>query len=291
MSYLAAGTPALLGLVFTIVLICFPGFAIYRLNTKIVVDSSRRLVETDAATQEMSDLTKLLQSIIKEAEEKTLVIQEKDAAINDKDAIINKKEAVIEEKDALIEVKELAISNGQLQITNLTQCLGRGAVKAQSDQGEIRNLKLRLKNATASARKAVATENTVINQNAAERDKMAMANQIIKDLQASLAAAGREAHEWRTEAYIAIVRKMPPSQRGLSLYGMEPRNFMPRVRMTQAHNPSESLFGPDGAPSFSYNSLPYALGPMSDTCTENWVVRKDCPREGREPDQSIAVSF
>lgn len=48
---------------------------------------------------------------------------------------------------------------------------------------------------------------------------------IIGDLQASLATAGREAQEWRTEAYIAIVRRMPPTRRGLSLYNMDSRNF------------------------------------------------------------------
>lgn len=48
---------------------------------------------------------------------------------------------------------------------------------------------------------------------------------IIGDLQASLATAGREAQEWRTEAYIAIIRKMSPTQRGLSLYNMDSRNF------------------------------------------------------------------
>lgn len=48
---------------------------------------------------------------------------------------------------------------------------------------------------------------------------------IIRDLQASLATAGREAQEWRTEAYMAIVRRMPPSPRGVSLFSMDSRNF------------------------------------------------------------------
>lgn len=48
---------------------------------------------------------------------------------------------------------------------------------------------------------------------------------IICDLQASLATAGREVQEWRTEAYIAIVRRMPPSPRGISLFSMDSRNF------------------------------------------------------------------
>lgn len=48
---------------------------------------------------------------------------------------------------------------------------------------------------------------------------------IICDLQASLATAWRETQDWRTEAYIAIVRRMPPSPRGVSLFGMDSRNF------------------------------------------------------------------
>lgn len=276
MSHLAAWIPALLSLIFTMMVsICFFGFAIYRLNTSIVEDSSRRLIETEAATRQISDLTKLLHYIMTEAEEK--------------DAVINEKDAAIEERDALIEAKELIISKEQIQITNLTQRLRKEAAKAKTDQGEIRNLKSKLKNATASAYKAAATEDTIINQNAAMIDKETMANQIIKNLQASLAAAGREAHDWRTEAYIAIVRKMPPSQRGLSLFRMDPRNFMPRVPIMRAYNPSDNIFGPAGAPSFSTNALPYpfpapasALGP--DTHMGNWVAFKDCPREGGELD-------
>lgn len=280
--------------------ICFLGFTSYRLNTNFAAesDSSRRLKETKAVTQEIADLTGLLHYMMMEAKEKDAVIGQKDAfieekmsVIQEKDAAINEKGAVIEEKDSLIEENESAISKQQIQITNLTQRLRRGAEKAQTDRGEIRHLKSKLEKATASAREAIATEKTAINQNAAVIDKTAMANQIIKDLQASLAAIGREAHEWRTEAYIAIVRKMPPSQRGLSLFGMDPRNFMPRVPKIQTYNPSGNIFGPAGAPSLSINPPPYpfptsarALGPVPDTYAENWMARKDCSREGGELD-------
>ena len=280
--------------------ICFLGFAFYRLNTNFAAesDSSRRLKETKAVTQEIADLTKLLHYMMTEAKDKDSVIGQKDAVIEEKmsviqekDAAINEKGAVIEEKDSLIKENESAISKQQLQITNLTQRLRRGAAKAQTNQGEIRHLKSKLEKAIASAREAIATENTVINQNAAGIDKTTMANQIIKDLQASLAAIGREAHEWRTEAYIAIVRKMPPSQRGLSLFGMDPRNFMPRVPTIQSYNPSDNFLGPAGAPSFSINPPPYpfptsthALGPAPDTYAENWLASKDCSREGEELD-------
>ena len=279
-------------------LICFLGVAIYRLNTRLAAASSRQLKETDVAAQEIADLTRLLHYIMTEAEEKDSVIKEKytiirekDAVIGEKESVIEEKESVIEEKDAVIEEKASAINKQQLQITNLTQRLRTEATKAQANHGEIRHLQAKIEKAAARARKAAATGNTVIHQNAAGMDKAAMANQIIKDLQASLAAAGREAHEWRTEAYIAIVRKMPPSERGLSLFGMDPRTFMPRVPVMQEYNPSDNLFRPAGAPSFSTNSPPYpfptrahALGPGPDIYTENQVARRDCPREGGEMD-------
>lgn len=268
-------------------LICFLGLSIYRLNTNFAVTISRRRKEADATSQEISDLTTLLHFIMTEAEKKGSIIEEKNAVINEKGAVIKEKVAIIEEKDAIvqekdavIETNESIISKHHLQIDNLNQRLRRGASRAQNDQGEIRHLKSKLEKATAGSRRAAAIENHVINQYAAEMDKMAMANQIIQDLQASLAAAGREAHEWRTEAYIAIVRKMPPSQRGLLLFGMDPRNLMLRVPMMQAYNPSAR------ATSFSTNVAPYpsstpaqVLGPGPNGFAENQVVGKDCPRE------------
>lgn len=295
MSRLAAWIPALLGLIsMMMTLLCFLGLSIYRLNTNFAATISRQLKEADAASQELADLTRFLHYIMTDAEKKDSIIEEKNAIINEKDAVIEEKVTIIEEKDAIVEerdavigTKESFISKQQLQINSLNQRLRRGDTRAQNDQGEIRHLKSKLEKATAGSRKAAATENPVINQNAAEMDKMAMADQMIKDLQASLAAAGREAHEWRTEAYIAIVRKMPPSQRGLLLFGMDPRNFMPRVPMMQAYNPSDNLIGPARAPSVSTNVPPYpcptpaqVLGPAPNRYVENQVVGKDCPREG-----------
>lgn len=255
MSRLAACIPALFGLIFmTITGICFLGVAIYPLNTNSAAAISRRLKKADAATQELADLTRLLHYIVTEAEKKDSIIEEKNTVINEKDAVIEEKDVIVEERDAEIGAKELLISKYRLQITNLSQRLRRGATRAQNDQG---HLKSKIKKATASSRKAAVTENPVINQNVAKIDKMAMANLMIKDLQASLAAAGREAHEWRTEAYIAIVRKMPPSQRGLLLFGMDPRNFMPKAPIMQAYNPSDNLVSPARAPNFSTNVPPY----------------------------------
>lgn len=299
MSCLAAWIPAPMSLIFMMMaLICFLGVAIYRLSTNLTVAISRRLKEADAATQKLADLTRLLHYIMMEAEKKDSVIEAKNAVINEKGAVIEEKVAILEEKDAIIEqrdavigAKQSVISKQQLQITNLNQRLRRGATRAQTDQGEIRHLKSKLEKTTASSRKVAAIKNPVINQNATEIDKLAMANQMVKDLQASLAIAGREAHEWRTEAYIAIVRKMPPSQRGLSLFGMDPRNFMPRVAMMQTHNPSDNLVRPAGAPSPATNTPPYpcptpaqvpGLGPSK--YAENQVARTDCPREGGEMD-------
>lgn len=293
MSPLAAWIPALLGLIIMMmILICFLGVSIYRLNTNFAATISRRRKEADATSQELADLTRLLHYIMTEAEKKDSIIKERNAVINEKGAVIEEKVAILGEKDAIVEgkdavigTKESVIIKHQLQINNLNQRLRRGATRAQNDQGEIRHLRSKLEKATVGSRKAAATENPAINQNAAEMDKMAMANQIIQDLQASLAAAGREAHEWRTEAYIAIVRKMPPSQRGLLLFGMDPRNLMPRAPMMQAYNPSAR------APSFSTNVAPYpcptpaqllGLGPYG--YAENQVVGKDCPREGRRMD-------
>lgn len=293
MSPLAAWIPHLLGLIFMLlILICFLGVSIYRLNTNFAATISRRRKEADATSQELADLTRLLHFIMTEAEKKDSIIEEKNAVINVKGAVIEEKAAIIgvkdaiaEEREAVIGTKESVISKHQLQINNLNQRLRRGATRAQNDQAEIRHLRSKLEKATAGSRKAAATENPGINQNAAEMDQMAMANQIIQDLQASLAAAGREALEWRTEAYIAIVRKMPPSQRGLLLFGMDPRNLMPRVPMMQAYNPSARV------PGFSTNVAPYpcpnpaqVLGPGPNGYAENLVVGKDCPREGRRMD-------
>lgn len=262
MSRLAAWIPALFGLIFmTMTVICFLGVAIYPLNTNSAAAISRRLKKADGTTQELADLTRLLHYMVTEAEKKGSIIEEKNAVINEKDAVIEEKVAIIDEKDAIVEerdaeigAKELLISKYLLQITNLSQRLRRGATRAQNDQG---HLKSKLKKATAALRKAAVTENPVIHQNAAEIDRMTMANLMIKDLQASLAAAGREAHEWRTEAYIAIVRKMPPPQRGLLLFGMDPRNFMPKAPIMQAYNPSDNLVSPARAPNFSTNVPPY----------------------------------
>lgn len=76
---------------------------------------------------------------------------------------------------------------------------------------------------------------------------------MIGDLQASLATAGREAQEWRTEAYIAIVRRMPPTRRGLSLYNMDSRNFPGSDQMsTPSLDSSSSL---PAAPSGHFNAV------------------------------------
>lgn len=91
---------------------------------------------------------------------------------------------------------------------------------------------------------------------------------IIRDLQASLATAGREAQEWRTEAYIAIVRRMPPSPRGVSLFSMDSRNFPLSNQMSapplniHAGTPLIFPFGPNGYPIGTPNlppSLPLGL--------------------------------
>lgn len=296
MSRLAAWIPALLGLiVMMMTLICFLGVSIYRLNRSFAAIISRERTEAEATSQELANLTRLLHYILTEAEKKDSIIEKKNAVINEKGAaiegkvaIIGEKDAIVEERDAVIGTKESVISKHQLQINNLNKRLRREARRAQNDQGEIRHLKSKLEKAIAGSRKAAATENPVINQNAAEMRKMAMANQIIKDLQASLASAGREAHEWRTEAYIAIVRKMPPSQRGLLLFGMDPRNFMPRVPMMQAYNSSDNLIGPAKSQSFPTNFPPYpcptpaqVLGPRPNGYAENRLVGRDGPREGR----------
>ena len=77
--------------------------------------------------------------------------------------------------------------------------------------------------------------------------------EIIRDLQASLAIAGREAQEWRTEAYIAVVRRMPPSPRGVSLFSMDSRNFPLSNQMSVV--PNNSLNSHAGIP------LGFPVGP------------------------------
>lgn len=296
MSRLIAWTPALLGLIFTLTtLICFLGVSIYRLNTSFAATISRQRKEADATSQELADMTRLLHYIMTEAEKKDSIIEKKNAVINEmggviegKAAIIGEKDDIVEERDTVFGTEESVISKNQLQINNLHQRLRRGATKAQNDQGEIRHLNSMLEKATAGSRRTAATETLVTNQNGAEMGKMAMANQIIKDLQASLAAAGREAHEWRTEAYIAIVRKMPPSQRGLLLFRMDSRNFMSRVPMMQAYNTSDNLISRGRSPSFSTSIFPYpcptppqVLGPGPNGYAANQLVRKGSPRKGR----------
>jgi len=90
---------------------------------------------------------------------------------------------------------------------------------------------------------------------------------LIGDLQASLATAGREAQEWRTEAYIAIVRRMPPTRRGLSLYNMDSRNFPGSDQMSAPllESPSSFHAGPSGhfnaVSSFPLPNPPSSLPP------------------------------
>lgn len=90
---------------------------------------------------------------------------------------------------------------------------------------------------------------------------------IIRDLQASLAIAGREAQDWRTEAYIAIVRRMPPSPRGISLFSMDSRNrpLSDRVSAPVLDPPARnSLSFPVG--SSSYPNV--ALSPVLQMSTQ-----------------------
>ena len=82
---------------------------------------------------------------------------------------------------------------------------------------------------------------------------------IIGDLQASLAIAGREAQKWRTEAYIAIVRRMPPLQRGLSLFNMDSRNFPGSHQMSV--QPPNSLSSLPAIPGGHTNNIPSSRPP------------------------------
>lgn len=64
---------------------------------------------------------------------------------------------------------------------------------------------------------------------------------IIQDLQASLAIAGREAQDWRMEAYNVIVRKSLPSHLGLSLFNIDARHFPMPMPMSPANHPASLL--------------------------------------------------
>lgn len=96
---------------------------------------------------------------------------------------------------------------------------------------------------------------------------------IIGDLQASLATAGREAQEWRTEAYIAIVRKMPPTRRGLSLFNMDSRNFPGSDQLSAP--PLDSTTSLAAGPSGHFNAVssltphnhPSSLPPIVPICS------------------------
>ena len=149
-------------------------------------------------------------------EENSRLGNEKDAQIT----IINTKHAGALQK-ATGELKVLEEDNKRLKKENddLTEALARTA-------------------------KTVDTEKIEYKQKGPGVDKETA--RIIRDLQASLAAAGREAQEWRTEAYTAIVRRMPPSQRGLSLFSMDVRNFpmTAPLRDPSASLPLASAVGP-----------------------------------------------
>lgn len=151
-------------------------------------------------------------------EENSRLGNEKDAQIT----IINAKHAGALQK-ATGELKVLEEDNKRLKKENddLTEALARTA-------------------------KAVDTEKIEYKQKGPGVDKETA--RIIRDLQASLAAAGREAQEWRTEAYTAIVRRMPPSQRGLSLFSMDVRNFPMTAPLPDpsASLPLASAVGPSG---------------------------------------------
>lgn len=98
----------------------------------------------------------------------------------------------------------------------------------------------------ASTATALEKEKAKNEANAPGADKKTA--RITGDLQASLATAGREAQEWQTEAYIAIVRRMPPTRRGLSLYNMDSRNFPGSDQMSAPplDSPSSLPAGPSG---------------------------------------------
>lgn len=176
-------------------------------------------------------------------EENSRLGNEKDAQIT----IINAKHAGALQK-ATGELKVLEGDNKRLKKENddLTEALARTA-------------------------KAVDTEKIEYKQKGPGVDKETA--RIIRDLQASLAAAGREAQEWRTEAYTAIVRRMPPSQRGLSLFSsMDVRSFPMTASLPDpsASLPLASAVGPSGHSnviSGFAQSLPpgLAVGPKGQT--------------------------
>ena len=122
----------------------------------------------------------------------------------------------------------------------------------------------RLKKEKEAVAKDLASMTKALDKEKAEnKDKSPGADnetaRIIRDLQASLATAGREAQEWRTEAYIAIVRRMPPSQRGLSLFNMDSRNFPGSHHMSV--QPPNFLSSLPAGPGGHTNNIPSSRPP------------------------------
>lgn len=153
------------------------------------------------------------------------------------------------EKDAKI----TALKTVHAEILQQATATFRDQLKA------VEEVKLELeKERDALAKELARTTNALEKEKAEHKQKEPGAEKktagIICDLQASLATAGREAQEWRTEAYIAIVRRMPPSPRGVSLFSMDSRNFPLSNQMSapplnpHAGTSLSSPVGPNGYP-------------------------------------------
>ena len=152
-----------------------------------------------------------------------------------------------DERDA--QIAALNTEHGDI-VQKVTSTFAEELTTVEDQNRRLKKEKEAVAKELASMTKALGEEKAENKDRSPGTDKEAAT--IIGDLQASLATAGREAQEWRTEAYIAIVRRMPPSQRGLSLFNMDSRNFPGSHHMSaQPPNslsslPPRSLVGPRG---------------------------------------------
>lgn len=170
-----------------------------------------------------------------------------DGVVEDTRARVKALEAVNtrlgDERDAQI----AALNTEHGDIVQKVTATFAGELTAVEDQNR------RLKKEKKAVAEELASTTTALEKEEAKNEARApgadkKTARIIGDLQASLAAAGREAQEWRTEAYIAIVRRMPPTRRGLSLYNMDSRNFPGSDQMSAPplNSPSSLPAGPSG---------------------------------------------
>lgn len=195
--------------------------------------------------------------------------------------------AIVQETEARIQtIEEKNIRHGNDEDAKITalktvhaEMLQQATISFMDQLKAVEEVKMELeKERDALAKELARTTNALEKEKTEHKQKGPGAEKktagIIRDLQASLATAGREAQEWRTEAYIAIVRRMPPSPRGVSLFSMDSRNFPLSNQMSAPpHNLHAGIslsfpVGPSGYPNVAPN-LPPSLPPSLPLAPNN----------------------